>query len=498
VPEALVWVYCLRMAGQRQPGSWGLEATPVVIDEGTSARIRTPPPGSIGEVDSRNSLRERPEVGGGVVTGAAAEALETVNQTIERFRRSESWSRLQPVVFQVVGQYSFGLGVVYGIGENVIGSVVELGQLAKTFLLADLYDRAQQSMLTAAFGPTSVIQRLIAEVAMRTFGSELEEARRERDELIAEVRYAMTNLGEVFENVKAGYLAKWNRFEMLSRERTLSAKFEAGRIFGEVLLEVVSLIAGGAASLKAASKIPRLAKLARLRIPPKSAHPRAQVAGGAAAGEKPMTPSQARGPKAPRDIPEPAPKPRATPAPEADPPEILKRRQDNETLLKSDRFKEDQHKAGVTDEQLAWMRSKESPLGFKSPEQFNTFKSELRDTLQKAGLDDAQVEMKGTATTFYSENPKKPLGHHFDANPLEKGDLDFGIASPEVINRMEAAGKVPHPNMPHIYKTRDLMETVPELKEFSDKWGKVLGRDVNFVGRTAPTLPSPAPTDFRL
>ena len=99
------------------------------------------------------------------------------------------------------------------------------------------------------------------------------------------------------------------------------------------------------------------------------------------------------------------------------------------------------------------------------------------------------------------------LGHHFDANPcatgnignkLEKGDLDFGVASPEVIKRMEAAGKVPHPNMPHIYRTRDLMETVPELKDFSDKWGKVLGRDVNFVGRTAPTLPSPAPTGFRL
>jgi hypothetical protein len=482
------------MAGQRQPGSWGLEPTPVGIDEGTSARIRTPPPGATGEA-SWNTSRPGAEAGVGAVTGAAAEAIESVNQAVARFRQSESWSRLQPVVFQIVGQYSFGLGVVYGIGENVIGSVVELGQLAKTFLLADLYDRAQQSSLTAAFGPTSMVQRLVAEVAMRTFGSELEEARRERDELIAEVRYAMTNLGEVFENVKAGYVAKWNRFETLSRERTLTAQFEAGRIFGEVLLEVVSLIAGGAAALKVASKIPRLARLAQLRIPPKSA-PRAKVAGGTAAGEKPVTPSHARGSKAP-DIPEPAPKPRA-PAAGADPPEILRRREDNETLLKSDRFKEDRHKAGVTDEQLAWVRSKESPLGFKSPEQFSTFKSELRDTLQKAGLDDAHVEMKGTATTFYSENPKKPLGHHFDANPLEKGDLDFGIASPEVIKRMEAAGKVPHPNMPHIYRTRDLMEAVPELKEFSDKWGKVLGRDVNFVGRTAPALPSPAPTDFRL
>ncbi len=296
------------MAGERQPGSWGLEPTPQVIDQGTSARIRTPRPGPIGG-DSWNSATERPGFGIDVVTGAAAETLESLNQAVARFRRSENWSRLQPVVFQVVGQYSFGLGVVYGIGENVIGSVVELGQLAKTFLLADLYDRAQQSVLTAAFGPTATVQRLVAEVAMRTFGSELEEARRERDELIDEVRYAMTNLGEVFEHVKAGYVAKWNRFETLSKERTLSAQFEAGRIFGEVLLEVVSLIGGGAAALKAASTIPRLAKLAKLRIPPKSA-PRAKVAGGTAAGEKPMSPSQARGPEAP--VAEPPP-PKAPP-----------------------------------------------------------------------------------------------------------------------------------------------------------------------------------------
>jgi hypothetical protein len=44
----------------------------------------------------------------------------------------------------LVGPQTFGLGVVYGMGENVVGSVVALAQLASTFLLADLYDRAHQ------------------------------------------------------------------------------------------------------------------------------------------------------------------------------------------------------------------------------------------------------------------------------------------------------------------------------------------------------------------
>jgi hypothetical protein len=301
------------MAGQRQPGSWGLEPTPVVIDEGTSIRFKTPTPGPVGG-PVRATIPEQGNLADTTLVGIAAETIDSLNDAVASFRQSESWAKLQPIVFQIVGHQSFGLGVVYGIGENVIGSVVELAQLAKTFLLADLYDRAQQSSLSAAFGPFAAVQRLMAEVAMRTFGSELEAARIERDELIAELRHAITNLGEVAGAIKDSYVAKWNRFETLSGQRTLSSQFEAGRIFGEVLLEVVSLIAGGAAAARAAAKLPRLARLARLKIPAKSS-PRATGAGTAVA-EKPMTPSQARGPEAPVAEPPPpkAPPPKSTAA----------------------------------------------------------------------------------------------------------------------------------------------------------------------------------------
>jgi hypothetical protein len=229
-----------------------------------------------------------------MVADQAVETVEDLSKALTDFQRSETWSSLQPVAFRLLGQYSFGLGVVYGVGENVVTSVVELLQLVKTFLLADLYDRAQQPVFsTASLNPLALVQRLLAEVSMRTFRGELEEAHREREALIEELRYAMTNIGEVLGNIKEGYVAKWNRFETLVQERRFSSQFEAGRIFGEVLLEVVSVIGGGTAAVRAAGKIPKLAKLARLRIPPKStAYGRA--AKGATAREAPVTPSQTR------------------------------------------------------------------------------------------------------------------------------------------------------------------------------------------------------------
>jgi hypothetical protein len=177
--------------------------------------------------------------------------------------------------------------------------------------------------------------------------------------------------------------------------------------------------------------------------------------------------------------------------------EILQRRADNQKLLESEQFRQDLKKVGITDEQIEWMRGKKCPLGFKDPVQFEKFKLELRETLAKAGLNDAQVEVKGTSTAFYSENPKKPLGHHFDANPAEPGDIDMGIASKQIVERMKAAGKEPHPKMPHIYKTKDLLEVFPELKALSDRWKAALGRDVNFVGSTGENFPPPGPADYR-
>ena len=91
---------------------------------------------------------------------------------------------------------------------------------------------------------------------MRGFRQQLEEAHAEREALAAELGYVVTHPLEVLGNIGAGYVEKWKRFEDLSAQQTLSARFQAGRVFGEVLLDVLTLIGGGAAAVKAAGKIP--------------------------------------------------------------------------------------------------------------------------------------------------------------------------------------------------------------------------------------------------
>src|SRR5262245_54089317 len=261
------------MAGARQPGPWGLEPDPIEIDPGTSCLDRTPRPGPVGLGGQWGpSPRRSGPAGATAFFGdTVIETVDDLRKAVADFERSQSWLRLQPIAVRLLGQYSFGLGVVYGIGENVVTSVVELLVLVKTFLLADLYDRAQQPVCSAAsLNPVALLQRLMAEVSMRAFRAQLEEAHRERQALVEELRYAMTHIGEVLGGIKDGYVAKWNRFETFVKDRTLSSQFQAGRIFGEVLMEVVAVIAGGTAAVKAAGKIPRLAKLARLKIPAKS------------------------------------------------------------------------------------------------------------------------------------------------------------------------------------------------------------------------------------
>lgn len=89
--------------------------------------------------------------------------------------------------------------------------------------------------------------------------------------------------------------------------------------------------------------------------------------------------------------------------------------------------------------------------------------------------------MKGTSTTFYSENPGKPLGHHWDADPVNPGDYDLNITSDKMVSKMQDLGISPSEKY-GVFKTRDIQETFPELDEFRSGWSKELGRDVNFVG----------------
>jgi hypothetical protein len=165
---------------------------------------------------------------------------------------------------------------------------------------------------------------------------------------------------------------------------------------------------------------------------------------------------------------------------------IETRQAENTRLRESEQYAKDKEKVGVSDEQIAAMEQKKTPLGFKDEAQFGEFKGEMNSALDKAGLADSEIGLKGTATTFYSENPSKPLGHHWDADLKNPGDYDLNITSRSMVERMESTGISPS-NKYNVFKTSDIESSFPELRAFQEKWSTTLGREVNFVGYPSTT-----------
>ncbi len=193
-----------------------------------------------------------------------SDAGQMLDDLVGRLEHVADFDQLEELIKRILGPECFALGVVYGAGEAFIVSIADLFGLIKTFVLADLYDATRRNPSSAMWRPGGIVRYMTAQALNEYFGEELHEAARERDALIAELKAIFESPGQFFEKLGEEYTKKFKRFAALSTDSSLESQFQAGRIFGEVLLEVVGLIAGGAALAKGISKIPRLAKLGRM------------------------------------------------------------------------------------------------------------------------------------------------------------------------------------------------------------------------------------------
>ena len=233
-----------------------------------------------------------------------SDAGQLLDDLVGRLEHVADFDQLEELIKRILGPQCFALGVVYGAGEAFIVSIADLSGLVKTFVLADLYDATQRNPSSVMWQPGGIIRYLTAWALNEYFGDALHEAARERDALIAEVKAIFEAPGVFFEKLGEEYSEKFKRFTAFSADSSLESQFQAGRIFGEVLLDIVGLIAGGAAVVKGLSKIPRLARLGRLLKGKLKVRIKAPIAGEAtvSGGPPSSAPRSAGSPKEPTPI----------------------------------------------------------------------------------------------------------------------------------------------------------------------------------------------------
>ena len=242
------------MAGAKTPAPYCSHSNPVNIADGTSCRIPSPAPVPVGTATCWPSPAGRDNLG---IFGTPAQH-QSPSATIDGIIRAGSWRDLERWAQVALGPSSFSLGMCYGILENLAGSVTGLLDLLRVIVLAGLYERARHPVWIAAGLP----EYLIAKAAEMAFPSQLKKAHDQYETLLRELKYAVTHPVELFGSIKNEYAAKWKRFQTLVVDINLGSQFEAGKIAGEVLLDVLMLIGVGEAAVKFAAKLPELAKLA--------------------------------------------------------------------------------------------------------------------------------------------------------------------------------------------------------------------------------------------
>ena len=231
------------MANFRDNRHIGSSGTTGNLNDGTMVRNNSPRPGPVG-----------------------ASELEdfTLTEIVRRLRRAANGIELHQIAVHVLGNQCFSVGVIAGIGLDIISSAADLLKLAYTFVLADMHDMTKGKSYVRAGGVT-------ASIVAYFFADELREAAEERDALIKELSEAFSDPKEMFENIADGvaesYKQDWRDYESHMAANSLEGRYRAGVIFGKLLISVLGLLTGIGGLVKgvgkAATKLPKLLKHAK-------------------------------------------------------------------------------------------------------------------------------------------------------------------------------------------------------------------------------------------
>jgi hypothetical protein len=126
-------------------------------------------------------------------------------------------------------------------------------------------------------------------------------------------------------------------------------------------------------------------------------------------------------------------------------------------------------------------------------EQLREFQADIQQTIASIQVDgkpiSAALQVMGSSTSFYSGNPDKPLGHHWDRAGIGQSDYDIDVVSPELVKAMlqnpdaAANDKVLRGGERVIFKSGGeggFYQAFPQFEALARRWEEKLGRDFDF------------------
>jgi Bacterial toxin 46 len=216
----------------------------------------------------------------------------------------------------------FGAGLAQFPARTTTQTVAGIADLARTFVLADLYAFLKFGVggsLRAPWGYSGALGISVFSPAAVKFWnlSELEDSYAQRNAIVAELRKISANktafLAKLPADISAQHDAQWQRIATLNASLDMSNRYQAGVATAELLCEWLTLLAVIATVFDAAIEVglmaPRLVRLARSLTREGGATTTRAATGGAARAA--ATLAETRAPAAAMEpLPAPAPRPR--------------------------------------------------------------------------------------------------------------------------------------------------------------------------------------------
>ncbi|MGN6525985.1 MAG: hypothetical protein ACTHL8_06320, partial [Burkholderiaceae bacterium] len=178
---------------------------------------------------------------------------------------------VQKALFAVLGEQSFTAGVAYGMTKGLVVGVWQLGLLFKTLAFAEyddlkhggtFWERMRRgSALTNPMGLVLSADMVVASFFWPKIDQMAREAAQERDALFEAVKQAILHPGQTLSKAWDGAVKKYREYQAFVGQRTLSGNFQAGELFGEVLLDVLLIADGVTALARLATRVPELLRM---------------------------------------------------------------------------------------------------------------------------------------------------------------------------------------------------------------------------------------------